>query len=113
MTDTSDVMRDIVTLCAGWGDAVPSSLIFGQLAKRAAPVIDRYHSDLYHDALWIEAEIHGPDVFFWGVDECGTAMGRGSDRNPGFVLAARRTVYRVEVAHDDRDRWTMSFEAVS
>lgn len=109
MTDTSDVMRDVEHLCSGWGDTVPSSLIFGQLAKRAAPVITHYHSYLFWDAMWVHTNVRDSRSFYWGVDEYGTSIGD----DPSHARSCRRSVYRVSVLHDERDRWTMSFEVVS
>ena len=53
--------------------------IFGQLVKLAIDKgIAHYHSDLYHDAIWIRRHweaIVEAGVFFYGVRETGTSIG--------------------------------------
>lgn len=68
------------------------ALIFGRLAELAFPVLTAYHSDLFHDALWIRDTVTGElFTFFWSVDQSGTAL---SLDNTGM----RENAYRVTVS---------------
>lgn len=51
------------------------SHVFGALVRMATPVLEAYHSDLYHDALWLMENLKGSDfTFFYGVAEGSTGM---------------------------------------
>ncbi len=63
-------------------------LVFGELVKLAAPVVERFHSDLYWDAKWLDAHLEkglsgivlgvpcaSDFSFFYGVDDHGTSIG--------------------------------------
>lgn len=67
--------------------------LFGHLVKLATQQLKCYHGDLFHDAAWITEHVQGPEVFFWGVDESGTAIGYDRD----LVRQARKIVWRVEL----------------
>lgn len=55
---------------------VAKSGVFGELVKLALPVLQAYHSDLYHDATWLQANLKGVELtFFFGFDESGTNIG--------------------------------------
>lgn len=88
-----------------------AALIFGQLAKRAATVVEHYHSDLYHDSTWlgehVEEIVKGAG-FYWGVDDFGTAIGYEHD----LVRAARKTVYYIGVIRE-RDTWYVVFSELA
>lgn len=56
------------------------SKVFGELVKLASPVLAAYHSDLYHDAIWLEANLKGVELtFFFGFDESGTNIGHTTE----------------------------------
>lgn len=62
----------------GWHDEINDSvlaLMFGQLVKRAMPIVEYYHSDLYRDGQWIDKHIHGVARFFFTARQCGTQIG--------------------------------------
>lgn len=68
--------------------------LFGVLADLAWTRVEHYRSDLYHDARWLDRWVHGPaDVFYWGADDCGTAI--GVDRSA--VMTSRKEVWRVRL----------------
>lgn len=99
-----------VELCSGNSVRdVPRQLIFGQLVKLACPVVSHYHSDLYHDAMWLNSHI--PDgmyrmVFFYGVRSTGTSI--GTDHQ--LVATSNDHVYRITVTNrrmGDYHRWRM------
>lgn len=58
--------------------------IFGFLAETAGPILRHYHSDLYHDALFIqhlvdEWDLKEPVEFYWGVRDTGTSISHDPD----------------------------------
>jgi hypothetical protein len=68
-------------------------LVFGHLLSIAAPIVQHYHSDLYHDAIWLSRHLSGPSMtFYWSVDDCGTQIGTDA------IGHNRREAYRVTVA---------------
>lgn len=53
-----------------------ANLVFGHLARIAAPIVRCYWSDLYHDAMWLQKHMTGESfTFAWSVDDCGTLIG--------------------------------------
>jgi hypothetical protein len=70
--------------------------IFGRLVRLAKGTLEQYHSDLYHDALWINEHVTGRlAVFFFSYNEGGTTI--GTDGSPNLHRDNR---YRL-VAHID------------
>lgn len=63
----------------GFGDVgieAEVARVFGFLAEKAGPVVKHYHSDLYHDAQWLEKYLFGDSfTFYWAVREYGTHIG--------------------------------------
>jgi len=63
------------TFLGGFGtDPAALSVVasaFGELVKLAAPVVERYHSDLFRDAEWLQAnltaDVVGGALTFWYV----------------------------------------------
>jgi hypothetical protein len=60
--------------------SIVRSNLFGHLVKLAVPQIKSYHSDLYHDAHWIErnvqvAEENETMSFWFSPREMGTSIG--------------------------------------
>ncbi len=50
--------------------------VFGELVKLAIGRLNDYHSDLYHDATWLQEYMSGDRFeFFWSVDATGTTIG--------------------------------------
>lgn len=74
---------------------------FGHLYRLAVPEIgtDRgYPGDLFHDATWLDAHVHGPIEFFWCVDEYGTHI----NTEPGG-LPSEHLSYRIALHHTVKD----------
>lgn len=70
------------------------SAVFGELVKLATPVLGSYHSDLYHDALWLDQHATGPVfVFYWSVDRSGTTIGTQP-------TGLREHAYRMTIEND-------------
>jgi len=59
--------------------------IFGLLVETAAPIIESYHSDLYHDSVSLRSLVDNVYVyriteqFVWSVNESGTAWSKSQD----------------------------------
>jgi len=51
------------------------ALLFGAMVRRVRIVTERFHSDLYHDAMWIEREVKGETVFYWAPRAFGSNIG--------------------------------------
>lgn len=100
----------------GWGDweSVKPSLIqrvFGHMVRLAAPVVTEYHSDLYWDAVNLEAildngmnQTETATSFLYAVRTSGTNFGESAlcsaeIGSPGLIL------YTITVEIDDRRCW--------
>lgn len=71
--------------------------VFGRLLNLGLPLLTHYHSDLYHDALWLQEHLKGPSmVFFFGIRPTGTSIGRDVKLVRGYNTIA----YRVTVTCD-------------
>lgn len=79
---------------------------FGELVKLSCGVIERYHSDLYHDALFIYRKALGEnDVkFLWSPNDCGTHIATADDEYlVDHVLSywPNVSIYGVHLRHQD------------
>jgi hypothetical protein len=88
------------TLLNGSGGAVAlrdaRSLIFGELVKLSAPVLEHYHGDLYHDAVWIMENIDTDAVtFYYAFNKTGTTIGTDRDY---VAYSSRKHMYVITVA---------------
>lgn len=54
------------------------ALLYGAMVDRAG-IIQHYRSDLYHDALWLDREIHDATTFWWAPYQSGTNIGHLGD----------------------------------
>lgn len=79
--------------------------MFGEMVKLAAPVLRAYHSDLFHDALWIAEKVMGPIEFDWLVREMGTHIGETAGIAP---RASGDIMYRVTLKVE-RGTWSVTF----
>lgn len=100
---------------SGWGAFEGSiagscrALIMGELVKLAAPFVEHYHSDFYHDAMWLQANVRGECEFYFSFDECGTYL----SENPLLGLN-RKHGYACEVTNPDgRGMWFLDMRAVA
>lgn len=65
--------------------------VFGELVKLATPHVTAYHSDLYHDAVWLHENMCGDRFgFFWSYNASGTTIGLSA-------LGLREFAFRVTV----------------
>lgn len=81
--DTTDVAKSV-------------QLVFGHLFRIAAPIVKWYHSDLYHDAMWLREYMVGESfTFLWSVDEDGTLIGTD------LIAATRDHKFAFTVKVDD------------
>lgn len=102
-------MRTRINLCSGYALNELGTLtsvragVFGELVKLAAPVLEHYHSDLFHDAEWLGKYLNGPMEFYFSVDDSGTCI--GIDER---VTLYRAKHYHIIVALDERlDKWSL------
>ena len=56
-----------------------SARIFGAMAEVAGPILEHYHSDLYHDAMFIKRTVQDlvpfePVEFYYGIRNTGTSI---------------------------------------
>lgn len=73
------------------------AVLFGELVKLAVPVIKAYHSDLFHDAIWLTEHVKGPEfTFYYSIDDCGTLIGTELK-----LVLARDHRYRITVRVDE------------
>ncbi len=89
------------------------SRLFGELVKRATPVVEHYHSDLYHDANWLTGHVTGPCEFLWMARQSGTEIGEivkvymSVNMEPSSPAIA----YRVSLLCE-RGEWTVRFDTL-
>ncbi len=95
MTDQPTPTTTITThRLVGWGtfeDLRESILarLFGHMVVLAQPVVEEYHSDLFHDASWLRANVTGETEFEFVVRTSGTNLGvsaKYAATSPGAVL---------------------------
>lgn len=94
-------MSKIHTLGVGIDVGQVRAHVFGHLVKLADGVLTAYHSDLYHDALWLRDVLNGPMTFCWSVGESGTGIGEDEK-------ALYRTHQYRCVVTEERQRWTLT-----
>jgi hypothetical protein len=86
-------------------NTVPTSVrsgLFGELCKLAWPFIEHYHSDLYHDARWLDTYVLEPMVLFYSANDCGTVIGC----EERYVrLRGSGGLWRIELTVTPRGRW--------
>jgi hypothetical protein len=121
--DTTVTGETFTVRLSGWhpfNDGV-RALLFGHMVKLAVPVVQHYHSDLYHDARWLEENVSGPTEFDWLVRPSGTNI--AGTAKIGVEIGAGETArfYRVRVfsdpgryePRDDEGNWHVTFTRVS
>lgn len=83
--------------------------LFGELVKLATPIVEMYHSDLYHDANYIRENVvtHG-DWFYYCIDDYGTHIGQYE-----AILEHRKTAqYLVTLRHESQV-WYATIERIN
>jgi hypothetical protein len=98
----------------GWADWTPGSartiraLLFGEMVKRAKPVVKEYPSDLYHDAVWITENVNGPTEFWWMVRHSGTNVAEYAVTQESIESGGSRVLYHVALTDED-GQWYATF----
>lgn len=95
--------------------SLPLALVFGQLLQVAIPTVEHYHSDFFHDALWLDRNLGRPTDdgprqtadFYYGFDECGTLIGRDA-----ICSQHRKNGYQIHVERRRGWDWTMTATCV-
>lgn len=69
-------MEHLLYDSAAKGVDVATAQVFGRLLNLGVPLLTHFHSDLYHDALWLQEHLTGTEcTFFYGVRQTGTLVG--------------------------------------
>lgn len=104
-------------LCSGsnWSDCESTicSTVFGRMLDIAQDTLKAYRSDLFHDAIWLQANLTGPMSFDWIVRDSGTHIGevvQHINQDEWFNSAKYRFDIREEGSYG---RWMLDiYEAV-
>jgi hypothetical protein len=100
--------------------AVPQ-LVFGELVKLAAPRLERFQSDLYHDAMWLHRELplrfsgdhEDAVVFHYAVSDYGTSIGTEADYVRLRVASGGGLQWRITVSNRGGGAWFFQAEEVT
>lgn len=94
------------------------SMLFGKLLERS--VTEHYKSDLYHDAIWLEQQLHAspePIDFLFLTREWGTHIGWPSDESNAYwgwyqtrggESAYRAFYVRLWNTAEENNTWSLS-----
>lgn len=89
------------------------ALLFGAMVQRAVRTLGAYHSDLFHDALWLEKNFTGePLTFEWLARESGTNIGESAEAALRMNPTRRSVFYRIEVTQSRTTMWVATFTVV-
>lgn len=94
------------TLCWGWNH-MPKSIIFGKMIELALPIVKSYHSDFYHDVMWLEALPERSVTIYYTVRETGTWISTEL-----YKPNDSDTIFRITVTDDGDGKWLYSAEKV-
>lgn len=94
------------TLCSsdlpGFDDSVRAK-VFGELVKLTHPILEHYHSDLYHDANWLNTWAKD-DLeaisFVYGVDDSHTFIGPNDEETVKIAKGHDDNVWVIDVVHE-------------
>lgn len=95
-----------------WADEIPPQTVWAPLAKLAWEVLKSYHTDLYHDAAWLQRHLSSEDgfTFYFAADDYGTAI--GTDRDA--VFAHRDDLHvTAKIVQHAHNRWITLRLAIS
>lgn len=62
-------------------------------------IIEAFHSDLYHDALYVQKMSPQPTLFFYGVGKCGTSIYQDKTTALECRQHGRETIYKCELTY--------------
>lgn len=106
---------DSSTLCwgANWEGSESSvrALVFGKMVELGKNRIERYQSDLFHDALWLKEMLNGPMQFDWIARHSGTFIGNVCSQVKAEDYE-NSVYYRFEIIEEDR-KWTLNIYEAS
>jgi hypothetical protein len=89
-------------------------MAFGELVKLAAPVIEHFHSDLYHDAICLSRipwPLHKPFGFHYNVRSTGTTIVYPEGWTENLYRIMGGTWYYIEISREPgafQSKWNMS-----
>lgn len=88
---------------------IPRAHLFGQLIELAMTEVRHYHSDFYHDAMWIHVYVTGQTdlEFYYGFDDCGTHI--GTDKG---LIPHRKQGYHVHAFRKGAWEWVAIFTQI-
>jgi len=81
--------------------------LFGEMVRRAQPIVHEYQSDLYHDVHWLETNVDGPCEFDYLVRYYGTNIAE-SARIGVAIGAGPHVLYKIALTVH-RGQWTATF----
>lgn len=81
-----------------WSNARKTILaaVFKHMYRLSKPVLQHFEGDLFHDALWLHANVTGPGVIFYGFNNSGTAI--DFDLR-SVAIQGRDYIYRLDLRY--------------
>lgn len=94
------------------------AILFGEMVRRATPIMEHFQSDLFHDAIWINENVNGVTAFDWLIRPSGTNLSANpdptlNDARIGVKIGAGEgaAFYRIELISED-GYWSALFTNV-
>ena len=79
--------------------------LFGELVKYSMPLLERFHSDIYHDANWVGSFVTGETVFYYSADDSGTMIGEDKD----LIFRHRKSLNLQITITNENQVWFATF----
>lgn len=115
MLGATEVSETIELMGYGTFDELKNSglraRLFGEMVKKALPVVKEYHSDLYLDALMIR-DIDGPTRFPFIVRHHGTHTGQMALGMADIERGKDSTILYDVNLHESNRRWFVTFTVI-
>jgi hypothetical protein len=91
--------------------------IFGEMVRLAAPVLQQYRSDLYHDALWLYRHMNDfqageRDTCHWYLGASHTYLSK-EPLSPQYVVSRHDQHYLFTVYQSDRGWWCLDITHIN
>lgn len=100
--------QTMVNGASNWDDAKSTvrATVFGKMVMLSQGRVKHYHSDLFHDAIWIDMHLIGSMQFDWICRDSGTWIGDivAEIKYDQYENSAK---YRFEILEDNR-KWTLN-----
>lgn len=87
------------------------AMLFGEMVKRATPVVEHYQSDLYRDVEWLMKEVNGPITFEWVVREWGTNISDSARIQVQIGAGSKAVFYQIALTVR-RGVWFATFTTI-